>query len=81
MLSGYSASIIAYGQSGSGKTHTMFGSFNDPEKYGLVPRVLDDLFRKIELSGRVEKTVYDVRISVIEIYMEMVQDLLMRKLL
>ena len=51
-LEGYNATFLAYGQTGTGKTHTMFGSQLDrvedftvdsgemPEMWGLFPRAL-----------------------------------------
>ena len=51
-LDGYNVTFIAYGQTGTGKTHTLFGSDLEkldnfeadsgqvPEKWGLFPRAL-----------------------------------------
>ena len=38
VLNGYNGTIFAYGQSGSGKTYTMYGNdlFNDTK--GIIPR-------------------------------------------
>ncbi len=49
-LEGYNATVIAYGQTGTGKTHTMEGfqfSGQHPER-GIVPRVMEEIFRYIE---------------------------------
>ena len=49
-LEGYNASIIAYGQTGTGKTHTMEGfQYNGmhPER-GMVPRAMEEIFKFIE---------------------------------
>lgn len=35
--SGYNGSVIAYGQTGTGKTHTIEGDM-DPENQGIIPR-------------------------------------------
>jgi len=41
VLNGYNGTIFTYGQSGSGKTFTMYGSdINDPENKGLIPRIV-----------------------------------------
>ena len=40
VLEGYNGTIFAYGQSGTGKTHTMMGKVGDPENEGIVPRSL-----------------------------------------
>lgn len=39
IFAGYSVAILAYGNTGAGKTYTMFGE-SAPEKKGLVPRLL-----------------------------------------
>ena len=39
VLDGYHGTIMAYGQTSSGKTHTMQGyDFNDKESRGIMPR-------------------------------------------
>lgn len=51
-LSGYNATILAYGQTGSGKTHTMGTASNaevKEEDRGIVPRVIADMFRVIQV--------------------------------
>ena len=45
VLDGYNVCIFAYGQSGSGKTHTMDGSKEMP---GLAPRAMERLFEVIK---------------------------------
>ncbi|KAI5191911.1 kinesin family member 22 [Nematocida minor] len=69
---GINTSILAYGATGSGKTHTMCGTAEDP---GIIPRMAEALF------GRYSETLsilFKVRIemSYIEIYNEKVYDLL-----
>ena len=41
VLDGYNGTIFTYGQSGSGKTYTLYGSdiYDDSEK-GLIPRIM-----------------------------------------
>ena len=54
MLQGRNACVIAYGQTGAGKSYTMFGELvdaakataNDARKLGLVPRAVYELFEK-----------------------------------
>ncbi|MFS7913518.1 putative kinesin motor domain, P-loop containing nucleoside triphosphate hydrolase [Helianthus anomalus] len=43
-------------------------------KKGLLPRVVDELFEAISLCG--EATAYKIKLSMVEIYMERVRDLL-----
>ena len=38
VLSGYNGTIFAYGQTSSGKTHTMEGIIDDPNMQGIIPR-------------------------------------------
>lgn len=38
LLEGYSGTILAYGQTGAGKTFTMFGSPSDYKYRGIIPR-------------------------------------------
>eukprot|EP00607_Mallomonas_marina_P011125 CAMPEP_0182424434 /NCGR_PEP_ID=MMETSP1167-20130531/10646_1 /TAXON_ID=2988 /ORGANISM="Mallomonas Sp, Strain CCMP3275" /LENGTH=647 /DNA_ID=CAMNT_0024604251 /DNA_START=212 /DNA_END=2155 /DNA_ORIENTATION=+ len=38
-LNGYNCSVFAYGQTGAGKSYTMFGVDDDPVHEGLVPRM------------------------------------------
>ena len=42
-LEGYNATIIAYGQTGTGKTFTMEG-FTNNEKRGIIPRSTEEIF-------------------------------------
>jgi kinesin family protein 3/17 len=47
-LEGYNGTIFAYGQTGTGKTHTMTGIEHDPEEKGIMPRSFEDVFKRIE---------------------------------
>lgn len=41
ILDGFNGTILAYGQTSSGKTHTMQGcDLNDKETKGLIPRIV-----------------------------------------
>jgi hypothetical protein len=44
-LQGYNATIIAYGQTGTGKTYTMEGVHSDEEQRGIIPRSIEEIFR------------------------------------
>jgi len=49
VLEGYNATILAYGQTGTGKTYTMEGfkyQQNDPSR-GIIPRAMEEIFRYI----------------------------------
>uniref|UniRef100_A0AAR2IU22 Kinesin-like protein n=1 Tax=Pygocentrus nattereri TaxID=42514 RepID=A0AAR2IU22_PYGNA len=47
VLDGYNGTIFAYGQTSSGKTHTMEGKLHDPNSMGIIPRIADDIFNHI----------------------------------
>ncbi|CAI8044186.1 Kinesin-like protein Klp98A, partial [Geodia barretti] len=70
---GYNACVFAYGQTGSGKTFTMMGTERAP---GLIPRICETLFDRT-VSGSLKKVSYKVEASFMEIYNEMVRDLLL----
>lgn len=77
-LQGYNASIIAYGQTGAGKTHTMTGTLAGDDR-GVIPRAVDDVFEHIshDCGAAVGDTVnYLVRASYLQIYNEVISDLL-----
>lgn len=47
ILEGYNGTIFAYGQTGTGKTHTMTGVEGDPELEGIMPRAFNQIFKSI----------------------------------
>lgn len=69
VLEGFNGTIFAYGQTSSGKTHTMLGpDIDDEENKGIIPRMVAGIFAKIESApGEIEFT---VKVSMIEIYNE-----------
>ena len=69
-LIGFNGTVFAYGQTNSGKTHTLTGTRTDP---GLVPRAVQDVFRSIDAA--VDKT-FLLRVAFFEIYNENLRDLL-----
>jgi kinesin family protein 3/17 len=74
-LQGYNAAIIAYGQTGTGKTYTMEGVHDDPVHQGIVPRAIKDIFRSISADSTPHHQ-YLVRASYLQIYNEVISDLL-----
>jgi kinesin family protein 5 len=49
LFAGYSGTVVAYGQTGTGKTHTIVGNLEDHhEQMGMLPRVANDIFFKIQ---------------------------------
>ena len=73
---GFNTCILAYGQTGSGKSYSMTGSSKDPAQRGLIPRIMGDIFERIERDVGDENTLYSVQVSFLEIYMERIRDLL-----
>ena len=69
-IDGYNVCLFAYGQTGSGKTFTLTGS---PELPGLTPRVIDEIFRLIELKSG--NCVVSVRTYFLELYLDALVDL------
>uniref|UniRef100_A0A8C9RQK7 Kinesin-like protein n=1 Tax=Scleropages formosus TaxID=113540 RepID=A0A8C9RQK7_SCLFO len=47
VLAGYNGTIFAYGQTSSGKTHTMEGKLHDTQEMGIIPRIAEDIFNHI----------------------------------
>jgi hypothetical protein len=72
ILDGFNATLLAYGQSGTGKTHTMLGSPQDP---GIIPRLCHQIWEKLSLEDR-QTEEFKMEISFLEIYREKVIDLL-----
>ncbi|CAG8450473.1 785_t:CDS:10 [Ambispora gerdemannii] len=72
VLNGKNATIFAYGVTGSGKTYTMQGAETDP---GIIPRTIQTLFQiKSEFKYSLE-----LRLSYIELYKEVINDLLVSR--
>jgi kinesin family protein 5 len=78
---GYNSTILSYGQTGAGKTHTMMGPSDkiqgycdDPDLKGLIPRMAEDIFSKVEKAD--QNVEFAIKVSYVEIYLERVRDLL-----
>ncbi|KAJ8294689.1 Kinesin-related protein 4 [Rhodotorula toruloides] len=70
-LGGFNGTVFAYGQTASGKTHTMLGSPSEP---GIIPLAIDELFSHIHSQH--SRRSYSLRVSFLEIYNEQLRDLL-----
>lgn len=87
ILQGYNGTIFVYGLSGTGKSYTMTGYsdiidnitdstailWKDPKDMGLVPRIVQALFKEIYKQEDFE---FSLQVSYLEIYMEKIRDLL-----
>ena len=74
VLCGYNGTIFAYGQTSSGKTHTMEGVIGDPDLQGIIPRIVNDIFNHI--YSMEENLEFHIKVSYFEIYMDKIRDLL-----
>ncbi|XP_059573788.1 kinesin-like protein KIF22 isoform X2 [Alligator mississippiensis] len=76
LLQGQNASVLAYGPTGAGKTHTMLGS---PQQPGVIPRAVRDILHMVREAGcwpDGHNCSYSVSMSYLEVYQEKVLDLL-----
>ncbi|XP_044126274.1 kinesin-like protein KIF18A [Bufo gargarizans] len=71
VLNGYNCTVLAYGATGAGKTHTMLGSSGQP---GVMYLTMMDLYNRIESLK--EEKVCNVAVSYLEVYNEQIRDLL-----
>ena len=65
--------MFAYGQTGTGKTHTMEGDLRDEQGKGVIPRAVEAIFEQLKTS---KYTSSHVMASYLEIYNEELSDLL-----
>ena len=75
-MAGYNSTIFTYGQTSSGKTHTLIGIPEDP---GITPLAIHDTFHLMKKeSDRQEnqETKISIRISYFETYNDRIFDLL-----
>ncbi|ESL07383.1 kinesin [Trypanosoma rangeli SC58] len=74
VFDGINGSILAYGATGSGKTHTMFGS--SMSAAGVIYQGVRDILEEKERLEAEEQKVVKVRCTFLEVYNEEVFDLL-----
>uniref|UniRef100_A0A8B9EAG1 Kinesin-like protein n=1 Tax=Anser cygnoides TaxID=8845 RepID=A0A8B9EAG1_ANSCY len=70
-LNGYNCTVLAYGATGAGKTHTMLGSPEDPGVMYLTMMALYNCMDQIK-----EDKICNVAVSYLEVYNEQIRDLL-----
>jgi len=71
---GFHCCLFAYGQTGSGKSYSMVGY---GQNKGIVPISCEEIFSRIERNPKPDLR-FEVVVSVVEIYNEVVQDLLIQ---
>ncbi|KAI3503826.1 hypothetical protein L1887_32279 [Cichorium endivia] len=71
-LDGHNVSIFAYGQTSSGKSHTMEGSSHDR---GLYARCFEELF-DVSNSDTTSTSRYNFFVTVVDLYIDQMKDLL-----
>jgi len=69
-IDGFNVTIFAYGQTGAGKTHTMYGSEGSP---GLVPRITNEIFAVLGQYSHEAQAV--VKCAMFELYRDELVDL------
>lgn len=74
VMEGFNGTIFAYGQTGTGKTHTMEGKPVPEQHRGIIPRAFEHIFSVIENSSKNRQ--YLVRCTFLELYNEEIRDLL-----
>jgi len=80
VIGGFNATVFAYGQTGTGKTHTMFcpeggrTGLNSNINMGLIPRCIGTIVERLTESKEVEE--FDLNLAIMEIYREKLRDLL-----
>uniref|UniRef100_A0A8C1JE13 Kinesin-like protein n=1 Tax=Cyprinus carpio TaxID=7962 RepID=A0A8C1JE13_CYPCA len=74
VLDGYNGTIFAYGQTSSGKTHTMEGQLHNSQLKGIIPRIAQDIFDHIYSMD--ENLEFHIKVSYFEIYLDKIRDLL-----
>ncbi len=72
-MGGFESTVFAYGQTGTGKTHTMEGDIHNEEQWGVIPRAASTIFKRLAKDTIVESS---VTVSYLEIYNEELCDLL-----
>jgi len=71
VVNGMNSTVFAYGATGSGKTHTMIGNYDEP---GMMFLSLVDIFNQIDAMK--EEYEFEVSCSYLEVYNELIYDLL-----
>ncbi|OQS05107.1 kinesin [Thraustotheca clavata] len=70
---GINGTIMAYGQTGAGKTFTMIGDTRNYQHRGIAPRAIAQVYQEVESRIEIETTIH---VSYMEIYNDRIFNLL-----
>ena len=72
-LQGFNSTLLCYGQTGAGKTHTVCGDAADFSSRGVIPRAIATMFAEADAAA--DRNIA-VSVSCLEVYNEQLYDLL-----
>jgi len=72
VMQGFESTVFAYGQTGTGKTHTMEGDLSSSNLHGVIPRSAESIFTTL---NQPEYNSHTVTCAYLEIYNEELCDL------
>jgi len=81
-VNGFNGAVIVFGQTGSGKSHTMFGGASsgdtsgDTSGRGIVPRACEEILRAVQKRETEHSIRWTLRVSYVEVYGKDTFDLL-----
>jgi len=70
---GFNVTVFSYGQTGAGKTWTLYGSGAEP---GISPRTCEEIFRTMSRDS--DRFTFETKASMVELYLTDLRDLLVR---
>nr|POF09130.1 kinesin-like protein kin-4c [Quercus suber] len=79
LFHGCNATVLAYGQMGSGKMYTMGTNYSgEASNVGVIPKVMEDIFQRVEVMK--DSNEFVIRVSFVKVLMDEVYDLLVPNL-
>merc|ERR1719482_998069 len=70
VFQGYSTCLFCYGQTGTGKTTTIMGKMDEPEDYGVLLRLLNDVFTEADSQREESGCTIHLKVQMLEVYNE-----------
>lgn len=62
-LRGVNSTILTTGGSASGKTYSLFGNWNQSHETGIIPRIIEELFRNFDSKTQIFLSSFEVTSS------------------